>query len=311
MADEELAVTKPHQIAPEPRSGAARHGAAFVSVVIPHFNDFDNLALCLASLRAQSLSSDRYEIVVADNNSVDGVERVQRLAPDIRVVPALEQGAGPARNAGAAAAQGEIVAFIDSDCIAHPNWLSAGIEALRRYDYAGGQVVVFPRTADRMTAAEAYELVFAFNFKKYIEKDKYSGSGNLFMTRRVFDQVGGFRAGVSEDVDWCRRANRLGLRLGYAPDAIVRHAARHSWNDLTRKWNRVIGEDLASMRERPGWRWRWYAWAIAVAASPLAHALRVMRSDRLPGPRDKLMGLIGLVGIREYRAWRMVRHATT
>src|SRR5262245_39534070 len=111
-----------------------------VSVVVPHYNDFENLAHCLESLRQQTYSEGCFEVLVADNNSEDGVARIKRIARDVRVVAAYEQGAGPARNAGAAAARGSRLAFIDSDCIADRNWLQEGISALARFDYAGGQV---------------------------------------------------------------------------------------------------------------------------------------------------------------------------
>src|SRR5437868_6701590 len=85
----------------------------FVSVVIPHYNDLDNLRVCLAHLRRQSWPHERFEIIVADNNSAGGVVAVRGLAADIRIVPAPEQGAGPARNAAVAVARGEVLAFID------------------------------------------------------------------------------------------------------------------------------------------------------------------------------------------------------
>jgi glycosyltransferase involved in cell wall biosynthesis len=96
--------------------------APFVSVVIPHYNDIEQLAHCLEGLHRQSFPRDRF---VADNNSIGGMAAVERIAPDVVVSPALEQGAGPARNAGAAAARGTHPAFIDSDCIADENWLQS------------------------------------------------------------------------------------------------------------------------------------------------------------------------------------------
>lgn len=277
----------------------------FVSVVVPHYNDLDNLQICLARLRNQSWPRDRVEVIVADNNSVCGIEAVRRVAPDIGVVPAAEQGAGPARNAAAAVARGDVLAFIDSDCLAETGWLAAGMAALRRFDYVGGRVVTSVAAGEAVTPAEAYEAVFAFDFKKYIEKDGFSGTGNLFVPRAVFAAVGGFRKGVSEDIDWCRRANALGYRLGYAEAAIVRHAARREWSALTAKWDRVVDERYRLARERTGWRLRWLGYIALVAVSPLPHSLRVLRSPNLPDARAKLMGLIGLCGIRLYRAWRM------
>src|ERR1700694_11206 len=97
-----------------------------VSVIIPHYNDVDQLKHCLTRLRRQTLSSERFEVIVADNNSKGGVREVRRIASDIVVVPATIQGAGPARNAGVAVARGSVLAFLDSDCFADENWLLEG-----------------------------------------------------------------------------------------------------------------------------------------------------------------------------------------
>ena len=277
----------------------------FVSVVIPHYNDLDNLATCLSALRCQNWPKDLFEIVVADNNSKGGTTAVEQIAPDIRVVPAPEQGAGPARNAAVAVARGDILAFIDSDCVPEKDWLAEGIESLKRFDYAGGTVITTVANPLRVTPAEAYELVFAFNFKKYIEKDKFSGAGNLFVPKSVFEKVGGFQQGVSEDIDWCWRANGLGYRLGYAEKAIVSHSARTTWPELRRKWDRVIFETIRLEQQRPGWRKRWLWRTILTAGSPLPHAFRVLVSPQLKGVRARMAGLAGLVGIRLYRAARM------
>jgi|SRR5665213_22829 len=279
-----------------------------VSVIIPHFNDFENLKSCLESVRLQSWPANAREIIVADNNSEGGVAAVERIASaDTQVVSASQQGAGFARNAGVAVARGTIFAFLDSDCFAHQNWLAEGVTALNHFDYVGGRVITVANKETRITPAEAYEVVFAFNFKKYIEKDKFSGTGNLFVPRRVFEQVGPFRSSVSEDVEWCRRANTMHMRLGYAEKAIVEHAARREWRSLTRKWNRVLVETILLSRERPRWHLRWLGYTVVVAVSPLIHWVRPLLSPRLPGFRAKLMGIVGLIGIRAYRSYLMVR----
>lgn len=277
-----------------------------VSVIIPHYNDLDNLQLCFECLRHQTLPRERFEIIVADNNSVGGVRAVERIAGDAVVVTAPEQGAGPARNAGVAIARGAVLAFIDSDCLADKDWLLEGMLALERFDYVGGQVITKVGRPQEITPAEAVEAVFAFNFKKYIEKDGFSGSGNLFVPKVIFGRVGGFRAGISEDIDWCRRANALGFRLGYAERAIVFHSARREWAELKRKWDRVLVETIRLARERPGWWFRWIGYAGIVAVSPLAHSITVICSPRLIGVRAKCCGLLGLLRIRSYRSYRML-----
>ena len=277
-----------------------------VSVIVPHYNDFQHLRCCLESLRHQTFPRERLEVIVADNNSAGGIAAVERIAPDVIVVAAREQGAGPARNVGASVACGTYLAFIDSDCIADEAWLYEGMAALERFDYVGGQVITTITEGKCPTLAEAFEAIFAFNFKKYIERDKFTGSGNLFVSKVTFEQVGGFRARVSEDVEWCRRANSLGLRLGYAERAVVYHAARREWSELTRRWDRVMLEDIHLAMERPRWRLRWITHAALVILSPLAHWFPVVRSRRLVGLRAKIHGVFGLLRIRTYRGYRMI-----
>ena len=291
---------------PQPgRAEAAR--PPLISIIVPHYNDIAHHAQCLAHLRRKTWPPERREIIVADNNSDGGVAAVEAIAPDARVVAAREQGAGPARNAAVAAARGSILAFIDSDCFASETWLAEGVAALDRFDYAGGDVRICVPDPHRPTPAEAYEIAFAFDFKKYIEEDHFSGTGNLFVPKPVFDRVGRFRNGVSEDIDWCRRANALGYRLGYAERAVVEHPARREWRELTRRWDRVIAEMFLLRREEPHWVRGWLAYAARVALSPLPHSLRILRHQRLPGLRNKIFGLIALFGLREYRAFRMLR----
>ena len=278
----------------------------FVSVIVPHFNDIANLTRSIALLREQTWPADRVEIIVADNNSECGLEAVREAAPGAIVIPAPIQGAGPARNAAVAVAKGDILAFIDSDCFADPGWLAAGVAALDRFDYVGGQVITDVPDPEHMSVAEAYEAVFAFNFKKYIEVDKFSGTGNLFVPRTVFDATGPFRSGVSEDKEWCHRANGLGFRLGYAPDAIVAHPARRNWRELCGKWRRVTMESYLLQREKPLGMLRWMGRSVATAGSSVVHAPRVLRHPRLGGWRNKSHGLLGLIAIRFYRSWLML-----
>ncbi len=128
------------------------------------------------------------------------------------------------------------------------------------------------------------------------------------MPRHVFDKVGRFRSGISEDMEWCWRANSLGFRLGYAPKAIAYHPPRFEWKELTRKWDRVIAETIVLDRERHGaaWRRRWLVRTALTAISPLAHAPKVILSRRLEGLGSKASALAGLFAIRVYRARRMI-----
>jgi GT2 family glycosyltransferase len=273
----------------------------FVSVIVPHYNDLVALRACVAMLNGQTWPRGQMEVIVADNNSACGLEAVIAAAPGCRVVHAPIQGAGPARNAGVAASSGSILAFIDSDCKPDAAWIERGVQALGDYDFVGGRVDTAAQDPARPSPVEAWEVVFGFNFERYILVEGYSGSGNLFTRREVFDAVGGFRPGVSEDMDWSFRARALGYRLGYAPAAIVTHLARPEWPDLLHRWRRVIAEHYALTREKRFGAVRWLAWTAAMPFSIVPHVPKIFRSARLPGSRAR-MGALGV--LVAHRLWR-------
>jgi glycosyltransferase involved in cell wall biosynthesis len=281
----------------------------FVSVVIPHFNDLDRLGVCYARLLGQTWPGENFEIVVADNNSTCGLRAVREVVPCASVVPAPIQGAGPARNAGVAASRGDVIAFIDSDCVPEPNWISEGVAALSRFDFVGGRVVTFAHCPERPNPVEAYEKVFNFNFRRYIETVGFTGTGNMFVPRQVFDRVGGFRAVVAEDMEWSFRARALGCRLGYAELAVVGHPARRSWAELERRWARMLREDYALIQEQRYGRARFVIKALAMPASVLPHVAKVLLSRQLPNVRSKFGAIAVLTRLRLWRAGRMLRLA--
>ena len=291
------------------RSAGRNEAPRFVSVIVPHFNDLDGLRLCLAGLRRQTWPRDRFEVIVADNNSSCGLDPVRQLADGCIVVHAPLQGAGPARNAGVAMARGDILAFIDSDCQPAPDWIEHGVLALDRHDFAGGQVKVIPLDENAVTQVEAWEMEFGFDFEQYVRAG-YTGSGNMWVWRDVFDSVGGFRAGVSEDMDWSFRARQAGYRLGYEPFAVVSHYARRDWAALEARWVRVVREHHLLTRERSFGALRWAAWTAAMPASTLPHLFRVARSKRLPTLGLRFAAARVLVRHRLWRTrlmWRMAR----
>ncbi|WP_309645772.1 glycosyltransferase [Phenylobacterium sp.] len=273
-----------------------------VSVVIPHYRDLAGLDLCLRALARQTYPAADFEIVVADNNSPEGEAAVAaHVAGRARLVVVGEKGAGPARNGGVALTTGAILAFTDSDCVPEPEWLAEGVAALPAFDFVGGRVTVLVDQPDRMTGAEAFERVFAFDFKTYITKKGFTGAGNLFCTRAVFDQVGGFRAAVSEDVEWSFRARAMGLRLGYAPRAVVGHPARHTWDELWAKWRRVNAETYRLYRERPAGQLKWGLRSLALPLSAVAHTPKVFASDQLTTLTQRFSAVATLFKLRFWR----------
>ena len=273
-----------------------------ISVIIPHFNDLKGLEICLARLEQQTLPRERFEIVVADNASPQGAEAVADVINGrARLVVVMEKGAGPARNGGVAAARGEILAFIDSDCQAEPQWLEEGVAALEHFDFVGGSVPVLVEDAARMTPVEAFERVFAFNMRDYVERKGFAGSGNLFCPRRIFETVGGFRKAVSEDYDWSHRATDLGYRLGYCAAAAAGHPARRTWEELTGKWRRVNAETFALFSDAGQTRTRWFLRTLLLPASAVAHTPKALSSPALNSMDQRVGAIFTLFRLRLWR----------
>ena len=281
---------------------AGPEGLGLVSVIVPHFDDYDNLDTCLTLLGEQSFPSGRTENIIADNGGSRGFDAVRRIVGTRgRVVEVAERGAGPARNAGVRGSRGDALAFIDSDCRAHPRWLEEGLEALRAADFVGGRVDVLVEDPRRMTAAEAFESVFAFRNERYVKDLNFTVTASMFVWRSVFDAVGGFENGVPEDLDWCRRARVKGYRIGFAPNSIVGHPARRTMPELERKWRRLTLEWCeGARRDRRGPVYvLLHAWTVLLSIGP--HSLAAISSNRLGGIRNRLLAVGALARIRGYR----------
>lgn len=210
-----------------------------ISVLIPVYRDWVGLDLCLAALAAQTWPADDFE-VLAVSNEAEPPPTLSR--PGMRLLHEPRGHSYAARNAGLAAARGEVLAFTDADCRPEPQWLAAGWAALQEdtsASLAGGNIRV---TAMRRNIATDYDQCFAF---KQAETVPNGGSvtANLFVRRAVFDAIGPFNATLQSggDFELCKRAKQSGFKIVYAENAVVQHPARDSLKALFRKNRRVAG----------------------------------------------------------------------
>lgn len=288
-------------------SGYNSPPAPLISVIVPHLNDLTRLTRCVKALNEQGLQRKEFEIIVADNGSDCGIEAVKRAAEGARVISIPEKGAGAARNGALELARGHILAFTDSDCTPDQNWLVEGQAALGASDLVGGKILLTLAEPARPTAVEAFELVFAFDNKRYVERMGFSVTANLLVRRSVYEAIGGFQVGIPEDLDWCRRARRAGFRLCYSAQMVVAHPARHSLPELISKWQRLTEEAYGDQLANGGGRWMWLARSAAVFISPFYDAMRVMTTRRLTGVAPRLAASLELFRIRFLRAWWMLQ----
>jgi len=195
-----------------------------VSVVIPHYNAPESLARVVAAVRAQDYAGE-VEIVVADDGS-----RALPQIPGVRLVQQEDLGfrAAAARNLGAAAASGEVLAFLDADTVPEPEYLSAVVPHI----VGDARAVV---VGTRLTGRERTEpqwLVDAWDATDNLRAADHSSwryviSAVLSCSRQFFDEVGGFDGSFvgygGEDWEFGWRAWNAGATLVHEPHAIAVH----------------------------------------------------------------------------------------
>jgi GT2 family glycosyltransferase len=278
------------------------------AVIIPHFNDVVRLHRCLSALAAEDLSGT--EILVVDNASTQSLDVLRREFPMVRFINEPSRGAAHARNRGVRESAAQDIFFLDADCLPAPGWLTKARQSVGLADLVGGAIGVFDETPPPRSGAQAFETVFAFNYRDYILNKGFSVTANLLTRRAVFDDVGPFIDGVSEDAEWCLRARSKGYRIALAEDLRVSHPTRSDWPALVRKWRRLTEEmfQLHCAGASAG-RATWAMRSALVAASGVLHQPKLWRSAKLGGAGERLRGSVTLLGIRLLRSAWMIRQS--
>ncbi len=219
-----------------------------VSVIIPVYNDQTGLDSCLAALAVQTYPRDHYEVIVVDNASNPRIKLRPAFSHFARLVVCLAPGSYAARNAGIAAAHGEVLAFTDADCNPDKDWISAGVAALESEEgrcIVGGEVAL--ALSEEPTAVERYQYLVGFSQRKNIEDRGFTATANLFATKDQIEEIGLFHESLLSggDREWCWRAAKLGFAVKYVPRAIVNTTPRKSLSSAFRQARRVAGGRLS------------------------------------------------------------------
>jgi glycosyltransferase involved in cell wall biosynthesis len=195
--------------------------AQTVTVVVPARDAAPTIGAALAGLGAQRRAAD--EVIVVDDGSADATAAIAEASPVVtRVVRTDGAGPGAARNAGAAVATGDVLAFTDADCVPQPGWLEAALGALQDADLVQGRTTPPPGEAVGPFDRSLWVLAPWGLFE----------TANLVVRRALFARLGGFEPWLSpaggkelaEDVWFGWRAVRAGARTAFCDDAVVHHA---------------------------------------------------------------------------------------
>ena len=257
-----------------------------ISVIVPTCNRNDALAQCLDLLApgVQTLPASSYEVIVTDDGADDKNAQTMMREKYPWAIWTKGPRRGPAanRNHGAAQARGEFLAFTDDDCLPTPNWLSAYAASI------AAEFEVYEGVTDATGPLRAPFVVAPINY----------GSGvlwscNMMVSRRLFDEIGGFDEGFphasDEDTDFRERVKRAGKTIQFVPDALIHHPpVRRVWGRKSaRLWESKVRLSYKANPSRQPYTRRELLW----------HALRTRVRQLAPAPwhPDKLLGALALL----------------
>lgn len=211
-----------------------------VSIVIPVYNDASAIATTLSSLEKQNYPRDQYEMIVVDNGSTDDTVQTVKKFGSVILLYEHKNFSSPysARNRGIETARGDIIVLLDATCLPDENWLSEGIKCLIREKagIAGGNVVF--DFEGRKTTAKIFDSITNIKMEESITERKVAKTANLFIDRKVFDNIGLFPEGVRSgaDIRWTRKATGHGVKLIFCEKACVTKPARPFIELIKKQW---------------------------------------------------------------------------
>jgi GT2 family glycosyltransferase len=224
-----------------------------ISVIIPTRHRNDLLSLCLDRVApgAQSVSADKYEVIVTDDGAQTTAQGlVAERYPWARWTQGPRRGPAANRNHGVRQARGEFIAFTDDDCLPSPGWLAAFAAAIRP------DVDVY----EGMTTCAA-------GIRSPLEQAPVNLSGgclwscNVMVRAEVFGRLGGFDEDFPnawcEDVEFFDRVNRNGIAWRFVPEAVIDHPVRRQrigWS-AGMQWKARVLLWYKQGHETSTWKW--------------------------------------------------------
>ncbi|MGD1003976.1 MAG: glycosyltransferase [Methanoregulaceae archaeon] len=206
-----------------------------ISVVIPTYNEEENIAQCLVSLIHQTVPRNEYEIIVVDGGSNDKTREIAQKYAD-KVFIQTSKKVGGARNDGIVAAKGEIVATTDADCIIPPIWIKTITK-----DFTDPNIVqlygpVYPIEEGLKNSVSLF-LANIFSRLGYYTKIFYYTLGcNTAFRKDVFIKVGMYHCiDAGDDLEIALRMKKFGtvkfngtMKVGFSMRRYKQYGSLHS-----------------------------------------------------------------------------------
>jgi glycosyltransferase involved in cell wall biosynthesis len=225
-----------------------------ITVVVPTYNEEKNIEGCLIALTKQSIPRSAYEIIVVDGNSKDRTTKIAAKYAD-KVIQQVSHGVGGARNDGAMAAKGEIVATTDADCLPDEDWLEIILN-----DFKDERMVAVTGYLDPMIPKEMHILesgAYKCGFK-IANGLRWAGSkvgyyhlcgANTAFRRDAFIRINGYSdLAYSDDVEIAKRLGphgKMALNKRIQVDYSIRRIqklglAQYTWMIMKNDFNVIF-----------------------------------------------------------------------
>lgn len=223
-----------------------------VSVVVSTFNRLALLQELLDSLGTQTLSAERFEVIVVDDGSKVPVAPMLEARKDpyrLRVITQKNAGAAAARDAGIRQAKHDVVVITDDDMLVPANFLEKHLEK-----HEQGHTLVLGHIAydNSLVDKPLFERFHADQLAHFVERFTSNPTavhgvmvctGNVSFRRADYDAVGGFDRSLdrSEDREFGVRLQKAGAKLVFARDAVTTNRTDHTSISVWRRRNFLYG----------------------------------------------------------------------
>jgi glycosyltransferase involved in cell wall biosynthesis len=256
------------------------------SIIVPAYNSKRTIRQCLSSLLAQQ-TAHSYEVILVDSSKDETPQIAREEFPQVRLIH-LEQQTypGSARNLGIRHARGKILAFMDSDCVADPDWLERIIAAHAQLDAAA----IFGAVRNGTPTSVIGTVCYLIEFNEFLPraKPRYTDillGGNVGYKQEIFSKHNIFFTDIfpSEDTIFAWTLRQKREKIYFDPGILVAHLNRTSFSGLLRHQH-TLGKASAEARRTTNLRgqifvkYPWLCLGLPLARWARA-ALRLLRTD--------------------------------
>jgi glycosyltransferase involved in cell wall biosynthesis len=217
-----------------------------VSIIIPALNAEKHLPSCLESIKALNFPEQDFEIILVDNGSTDRTREIAASYNAIIIENHTKNVSG-LRNLGADKASGDILAFVDSDCIVSRNWL---FEAARYFASMDVALWGAPPGVPENSSWVQKTWFIVRKKEKQIQTVDWLESMNLFVRKDLFKKIGGFDETLitCEDVDFSYRAEKFGKIISDSSLDVIHLGEARTIKEFFRKETWRGRSNLAGIR---------------------------------------------------------------